>query len=701
MGGVRAFMSGAALWAAASAGAAPVPPLAELEAAAAEHALASRLSEAGVAQRTHALAAAQAQDGARLQAGAGLARVREPLSDTAMRRYERSQAQVGVRWPLLGSREALQRAVDEADAALAVARMQAEEAQARVRQQVRRSYLDLVAARQRASVTQAWLAAQPAVAQALARREAAGLLLGADQLAYQTQADTVERDLARQEVAASAARRELAAWAGPAADRLVDAGGALAWPQWPAACRDRHRLQAGLDAAPAVAGARIEGEAARRAAARGRLDGIEAGVTVSQGLSRDLGGAGGYSSFVGVDVSVPLQWRRWNDARQAQARGAAEQADARLALQRQEQALAVDRAADELSLREREVSVYARRVAAALETLRVARLRTQTLEGDGYERAVQARYALYQAVMEHLEARWRAHRAEVDLLAWAGDCGGVQAAAAALPADALTALSEPPLAPAAPAASGGPMGWYVWDGEALLRQPERLSRLPAATGRLLVSLQPDTLAGLAHEPGRRAALRGLLDDARQRGWRVEWLLGEPTWVRPDRRGDLIELVRRFGDWPFDALHLDLERSQLPKGQQAQWNGWVLDTLQAVRRVSPWPLGLTTHYRELTEARLGERLREAGVSEVTAMIYVTRPERALQLARQTLDAAPPGLRVSLAWSIEPELDAKHSHFLRGRAAALAQWQAWHDALSGHPRYAGWVVQSLNHFFDAAP
>jgi outer membrane protein TolC len=697
--GMRLFLITLCLGWAGRLGAAPLP-LADLEMAAVEQALTVRVSEAERTRRRHGLEAAQAEDGARLQAGAGLARVREPLSDTAVRRYDRSQVQIGLRWPLLGSREARQRAVEEADVALALAELQTQEAQAWVRLQVRRSYLELVAARQRAAAARAWLQAQPSVSQALKQREASGWLLEADRLAYQTQADTVERDLARQELLARAALRELQAWAGPAARVLEDPAPSWAWPRWPLTCRSREALQAAAEAGPALARARLEGDAARRAAQRGRLEGVDAGLTLSQTLSRDLGGSGGYSTFVGIDLSVPLQWRHWNDARRAQSLSAAEQAEARLALERQEQMLALGRAIDELALRERELEFYVRRQAAAIEAWRIAQLRTQVLEGDGYERAVQARYALYQAVVEQLDARARAHRAEIELLAWNPACADAQDAEASPSVEVLEALSIAPAA-AVPRGAAGPLGWYVWNGEALLAHPERLAQLPSATGRLLLSWQAATLERLASDPTQRATARALMDAIRQRGWQIEWLLGEPSWVYPARRDELVHLVRRFSHWPFDALHLDLERSQLPAGDQPRWDAWVVETLQAVRTVSPWPIRLTTHYRELTEARLGERLREAGVSEVTAMIYVTRSERALQLARQALDAAPAGLKVSLAWSMEPGLDAQHSHFRRGRRAALAQWQAWHEALVKHPRYAGWIVQSLDHFFEAAP
>jgi outer membrane protein TolC len=236
---VRPLVAGLLTGLALAAAAAPALPLAALEAAAVEHALQARLPAAQVAGLEQGLEAVQAQAGARLQAGAGLAHVREPLTETNTRRYERGQAQIGLRWPLLGSREAGARAVDEARLALALARLEADEAQAVVRRQVRRGYLELVAARQRAALARVWLGAQPGVAQALGRRAAAGLLLPADQLAFQTQADTVERDLRRQEVLARAAQRELAAWTGPAAADLGDPARVLDWPRWPAATARR------------------------------------------------------------------------------------------------------------------------------------------------------------------------------------------------------------------------------------------------------------------------------------------------------------------------------------------------------------------------------------------------------------------------------------------------------------------------------
>lgn len=674
-------------------------PLAAWEAQALDQALARRLAQAELEQRLHQREAAQALDGARLQAGAGLARAREALTDTTVRRYERGQVQLGVRWPLLGSRLAAQRALDEADTAVAAARLREQDARQAVRTEVRRAYVALAAAQAREAAARAWLAQREALQAGLDRRRDAGLLLGADRLAYQTQVDTVERDLARQQLAQRLAWRELTLRAGLEGQ----APPAVPWPQWSTSCFDPERLAGAAAEALPVALARLEGQAAQQEARRLRWDGVEAGVSLSHGLSRDLGGPAGYGTAIGVDLSVPLQWRRWHDARQAQARSRAAQAQALVALREQEQRLAIAQALDERELRGQERSTYARRLEAALQGARVASLRAHALqEGDGYERAAQARYALYQTLVDHLDARERAALADVQVLALAGECDAAAAPDENLETQALAALSQELAADAvAPAPAAGPMGWYVWQAQALLDDPSRLDRLPAGTGRVLLSFDAAQLERLTLDPSAHQRLLDLLARLRARGWRAEWLLGEPTWVLPQHRGDLLARLAAWRALPFDAVHLDLERSQLPPQHQRRWARDLLDTVSAVRRTVDWPIVLTTHPRELTEARLGRRLREAGVDEVVAMVYVTHPQRALQRARQVLDAAPEGLTVSLAWSIEPTLDAAHSHFHRGRTAALAQWQAWHEALSGHPRYGGWLVQSLETYLDAPP
>ena len=61
----------------------------------------------------------------------------------------------------------------------------------------------------------------------------------------------------------------------------------------------------------------------------------------------------------------------------------------------------------------------------------------------------------------------------------------------------------------------------------------------------------------------------------------------------------------------------------------------LETLRAVKAVSPWPVACSLHPRYLTEptggAALGDRLTELGVAP-TLMIYVANPQRVVAIAR---------------------------------------------------------------------
>ena len=102
--------------------ASPRPPatLTELEGWAQDAAPAIALSQAELALATQREHSAHASQGARLFGGASLASAREAVTDTLSRDYQRAQVQVGVRWPLLGSREAQLRALGTAGLAPAI-----------------------------------------------------------------------------------------------------------------------------------------------------------------------------------------------------------------------------------------------------------------------------------------------------------------------------------------------------------------------------------------------------------------------------------------------------------------------------------------------------------------------------------------------------------------------------------------------------
>ena len=113
--------------------------LAELENWALTAAPTVLLAQAEQDVAAHRTGTAQASQGARLFGGTGISTAREAVTDTLRRDYQRFNIQLGVRWPLLGSREAQLRAVTEAEQGTAARQVRLRAVQQEAVQAVRRS----------------------------------------------------------------------------------------------------------------------------------------------------------------------------------------------------------------------------------------------------------------------------------------------------------------------------------------------------------------------------------------------------------------------------------------------------------------------------------------------------------------------------------------------------------------------------------
>jgi hypothetical protein len=110
--------------------------------------------------------------------------------------------------------------------------------------------------------------------------------------------------------------------------------------------------------------------------------------------------------------------------------------------------------------------------------------------------------------------------------------------------------------------------------------------------------------------------------------------------------------------------------------------------------------LTTHYRELESDGFIVRLKDAGASELTAMVYVSNVERSAGILR-TLWGDTAGIKLSVAQSIEPSLPTEESSYSLGQASALNRWQSLAHALADIPGFNGVIVQSWEDFTKARP
>ncbi len=182
----------------------------------------------------------------------------------------------------------------------------------------------------------------------------------------------------------------------------------------------------------------------------------------------------------------------------------------------------------------------------------------------------------------------------------------------------------------------------------------------AGIARLLISLDAGQMRRAMADP---LPLVRAVRSTQEHGLRVELLLGDPGWIRPEQRGRLLAIIDGLKSVPFDGLHLDLEPEQIDSAPDKlpALLGLLAQTLAAASAASPWPLALSIHPRDL-EVRVGESsfaqvLLRLRVSP-TIMVYVANPERAVAIAEPLLGHYPQ-LSFSVALSLEKSLGPQES------------------------------------------
>jgi hypothetical protein len=227
-------------------------------------------------------------------------------------------------------------------------------------------------------------------------------------------------------------------------------------------------------------------------------------------------------------------------------------------------------------------------------------------------------------------------------------------------------------------------GTYIWDSRALLNGQQRSKELKRLQDQDMVDLLVGLSAEQVRNPGSIEELQALVREAHAHGQRVLLLLGDPAWITPGDRPQLMALIRRFKSVPFDGLHLDLEVEQLgwpvPATRLQQW----LDTLKEAQRQSPWPLSISSHPRWF-ETNSGDQPSEPcvpcalkGLTTVDLMLYSRHLER---VNERTLAIANrwPELHFRLAQSVEPDMEPGLSWNGSTAGALRMQMQRWRAVL----------------------
>lgn len=691
-----------------------------------------------------------AERGLKAFAGANTGAVNDPFQG----QYNTAGIYGGLLYPLFGSR-----ARERADLFTAEARVQFLSGQTLLSRreelrELRRSYCAYWGSIRQILAAQTYLTAEATVRELLQRRTQAGLLRESDRLEAMSSFDVARREVGTYTAARTAALMNINRIAGTA---LIDFT-PLA-PTLPPELADLDAILQQTVTHPELDSLRalVAGRQDTLYYAHHRYPESEVRMTVT-GTSNSPGRSGA-GALLGIEVRAPVDV--FDAHRESKLEGRLMHLQFLKALEHRTQSIqaqAVEMLAY-VESRRTNLAFAERRLFAAEQTLREAYLRANVIEGDTLEKMQQARYAYYRVGMDCLSAETDILLARTELLALTGDTSTYPehrrtsaddaSATPALfrlrllesalfegvgegrPMEAVRARADelfaaaPPRKPAArppdePQSVAGGIGVYMWMTQAWLNRtlqlapaypdkewPEKAQYLDDPMWKelddnrvrtVMMSLDGAQIKTFTTDDRAASHLTRMIATAHAKGFRVELLLGEPSWILAAGRQSLLNILQSLRNQPFDGLHLDLEPNQIssaPELTPALLAGLV-ETLAAAKKISPWEMSLSIHPRYLKEpvgdTTLAGALEKTGVRHVMMMIYVANPQRVVEIAAEAMKASP-RLRITVAVSVEPEsvVGKGGSMALDGRKRFYEKVWAMDRELRAHANYDGIAVQ----------
>lgn len=619
--------------------------------------------------------------------------------------FQRLTGRVGVRYPLLGSRLTEKLALLAAEAQVDVSAAKREIAKLDAQFALRRRYINYWGAQRKIELTKAFLDLEAPVEAVLTERKRAGLLLESDRLEFLTAFSLARRDLARLEAVQEASRMSLNVLTKQDLESF-----AAEYPKFPIPCLNDQQLALRIVDHPEMQlYRRIVSEKTDGLQFAGHRS-IESGLSISQDIYRQFpNDENGYNSYVGIDVRMPIDFLDTDRSYRDQASAALTMARLELDLRGRELRAQASQFLNSYRARRENLRFAAKRLLAAEEAVRERRLRAQHLPADVLEKLQQARLAYYHAASDAIEAEALLLDGRAHVLAVVPEaCGSASSEVTGPRVDLAVFRGQE-----AGRADGNPpdgsvvkLGTYIWNAGPLLKKADDADdvwRQFATRGirRALVSFTATEIDALS-ERTARYRLRRFISNAKSREIRIDLLLGEPTWILPRHRGDLLSVIRKLRSIPFAALNLDLEPNQLD--EQALGKRYLLKellaTLESVKSISPWPIALSVHPRYLKErvgaVEFGKRLADLKLDEISLMVYVRNPDRTAEILTPILKAYPE-VKFSVAQSIEDTLPREESHYSAGFAEFQRRMRRLAKSLP-QPNFNGIIVQAWS-YFDA--
>jgi len=244
-----------------------------------------------------------------------------------------------------------------------------------------------------------------------------------------------------------------------------------------------------------------------------------------------------------------------------------------------------------------------------------------------------------------------------------------------------------------------PKSVYVWDASSFLAPETRISSLQELKAKgfdhFLISFTAEQISNF-DKYYNRMELEDLLSTSKSMGIRADLLLGEPTWLYPEERKDLIRIIERMKKFKFSGIHLDIEPDSLPgaEGKRENLLGLLIETVKEVKSKTDLNLSVSVHPRYL-EGNLGAILSKGfaglGLEYLAVMIYTTNQDTAVKRIRYIM-LMHPSLNFRLAQSIERVLPPEESYFSSGIDVYKQSMENISSELSNIRKFNGVIIQS---------
>ena len=680
----------------------PLPALEELEkmAGSGPEAIAAA---AAMERDSQLIELERSREGARLFAALSIGYSDEPeyIGSSNNVSYTKFEAAAGAMFPLAGASRKLRMNSIRAEIAAADSKSKAKLLALHNLAAVRKAYAVIWTESEKLRLSRLFLSSEGEVRGVLLKRQNEGLLLPSDNLEFATAFSMARRDAAVSELKKTQAMQIIRLATG----RMWEMPSKLSAPSLPAAPAG----EPDISAAPAVAAQREILAGYERLAAVVRRTDIESAIMVGVKGSREEPGDWGSGAYMAYTVSRPSkQVFSGRDYDALAAKSDLERARSQAEYERIKGEGEAQEAAAYARYALANIEAQNDRLAAISRGVQEKQLRRNAIAGDTFERLQADRWQYYRTACDLLDS-WQLYvQSASDLLVWL--CPSGRDSEPASRAQAVSAAEAERLGTplwfggAAASAAGvtGPVkrnpkrGVYVWRAAPLLSETERGTQLRVMRSlgidRILLSFTADEIKEITASPG---AIRSLLATLSREGIKCELLLGDPEWLRPEKREGLFDIVRKLSVFPFDGIHLDIEPDSLPnaEGRRAELLSLLSETVRGVGALTPLAVAISIHPRYL-EGDLGNRFAKlfspADLSYIAPMIYSSDYKKVAERGSAILRRFPQ-YRFRFAQSVERSLPRAESYFDAGLPGFMAALEETAGAVADGGNFLGFLIQ----------